>query len=145
MSRQPGPASRKPIRSKSSLTPPSPRADSLTRLQAGELDVLFAVDMFNEGVDLPNVDTVLMLRPTESLILWLQQLGRGLRWRRGKRLKVVDYIGNHRSFLGKARQRILFVPYAGVRMTGAAYTASVRSVFEQLVRSSVAEVKRRHG
>jgi superfamily II DNA or RNA helicase/HKD family nuclease/diadenosine tetraphosphate (Ap4A) HIT family hydrolase len=81
----------------------APRADSLTKLQAGELDVLFAVDMFNEGVDLPDVDTVLMLRPTESPVLWLQQFGRGLRRREGKRLKVVDYIGNHRSFLIKPR------------------------------------------
>lgn len=80
-----------------------PRARSLEALQAGEIDVLFAVDMFNEGVDLPDVDTVLMLRPTESSILWLQQFGRGLRRRVGKRLKVIDYIGNHRSFLIKPR------------------------------------------
>jgi superfamily II DNA or RNA helicase/HKD family nuclease/diadenosine tetraphosphate (Ap4A) HIT family hydrolase len=81
----------------------APRAESLERLQAGDLEVLFAVDMFNEGVDLPDVDTVLMLRPTESAVLWLQQFGRGLRRREGKRLKVVDYIGNHRSFLVKPR------------------------------------------
>jgi hypothetical protein len=80
-----------------------PRARSLERLQQGELDVLFAVDMFNEGLDLPDVDTVIMLRPTESRILWLQQFGRGLRVREGKRLKVIDYIGNHRSFLLKPR------------------------------------------
>jgi superfamily II DNA or RNA helicase/diadenosine tetraphosphate (Ap4A) HIT family hydrolase len=80
-----------------------PRARSLERLQQGEIDVLFAVDMFNEGLDLPDVDTVLMLRPTESRILWLQQFGRGLRVRPGKRLKVIDYIGNHRSFLLKPR------------------------------------------
>jgi superfamily II DNA or RNA helicase len=79
------------------------RARSLERLQAGELDVLFAVDMFNEGVDLPDVDTILMLRPTESPVLWLQQFGRGLRYRPDKRLKVIDYIGNHRSFLLKPR------------------------------------------
>lgn len=80
-----------------------PRTRSLERLQAGELDVLFAVDMFNEGVDIPDIDTVLMLRPTESPVLWLQQFGRGLRWRQGKRLKVIDYIGNHRTFLLKPR------------------------------------------
>lgn len=80
-----------------------PRARSLERLQAGELDVIFAVDMLNEGVDLPDLDTVLMLRPTESAVLWLQQFGRGLRWRPGKRLKVIDYIGNHRTFLLKPR------------------------------------------
>lgn len=80
-----------------------PRTHSLERLQRGELDVLCAVDMFNEGVDIPNVDTVMMLRPTESQILWLQQFGRGLRHVPGKRLKVIDYIGNHRAFLLKPR------------------------------------------
>jgi superfamily II DNA or RNA helicase len=84
-------------------TTSDPRTHSLERLQVGELDVLFAVDMFNEGVDLPDVDTILMLRPTESPILWLQQFGRGLRRREGKRLKVIDYIGNHRSFLLKPK------------------------------------------
>ena len=81
----------------------APRALSLERLDAGDLDVLCAVDMFNEGVDLPHVDTILMLRPTESRIVWLQQFGRGLRYLRDKRLKVIDYIGNHRSFLLKPR------------------------------------------
>src|SRR5690606_9842515 len=55
------------------------RSDSLQRLAEGELDVICCVDMFNEGLDLPQVDTVMMLRPTESRIIWLQQLGRGLR------------------------------------------------------------------
>jgi superfamily II DNA or RNA helicase/HKD family nuclease/diadenosine tetraphosphate (Ap4A) HIT family hydrolase len=81
----------------------APRAHSLERLSAGELDVVFAVDMFNEGVDLPNIDTVLMLRPTESRILWLQQFGRGLRRLPGKTLQVIDYIGNHRVFLTKTK------------------------------------------
>lgn len=80
-----------------------PRTHSLELLQRGELDVVCAVDMFNEGVDIPDVDTILMLRPTESRILWLQQFGRGLRHLPGKRLKVIDYIGNHRSFLLKPR------------------------------------------
>lgn len=80
-----------------------PRARSLEEFQAGQLDVLLAVDMLNEGVDVPDIDTVLMLRPTESAVLWLQQFGRGLRWRAGKRLKVIDYIGNHRTFLLKPR------------------------------------------
>jgi len=81
----------------------APRAQSLDRLKQGDLDVLFAVDMFNEGVDLPQLDTVMMLRPTESSILWLQQFGRGLRKHADKRLRVIDYIGNHRSFLVKPR------------------------------------------
>ena len=79
----------------------APRAASLERLQAGDIDIVFAVDMLNEGVDLPTLDTVMMLRPTESKILWLQQFGRGLRWVPEKRLTVIDYIGNHRVFLLK--------------------------------------------
>jgi len=68
----------------------APRARSLERLEAGELDVVCSVDMFNEGVDLPHVDTLLMLRSTESRILWLQQFGRGLRYLDGKTLRVID-------------------------------------------------------
>jgi hypothetical protein len=68
------------------------------------MGVLFAVDMFDEGVDAPSVDTVLMLRPPESTIVWIQQFGRGLRRAAGKdHLTVVDYIGNHRILLTKAR------------------------------------------
>lgn len=76
-----------------------PRTATLERLAAGELEVVFCVDMFNEGVDVPSVDTVLMLRPTHSSIVWLQQLGRGLRYLPGKTLTVLDFIGNHAAFL----------------------------------------------
>lgn len=81
----------------------APRTSSLEQLGRGEIDILFAVDMFNEGVDVPNIGTVMMLRPTESVIIWLQQLGRGLRRVEGKVLQVIDYIGNHRIFLTKLR------------------------------------------
>lgn len=81
----------------------APRSTSLEQLGRGEIDILFAVDMFNEGVDVPNIGTVMMLRPTESAIIWLQQLGRGLRRVEGKVLRVIDYIGNHRSFLTRIR------------------------------------------
>ncbi len=82
----------------------APRLSSLTNLQAGELDIVFAVDILNEGVDIPEIDTVLMLRPTESAIVWMQQFGRGLRVSQDKsHLIVLDYIGNHRIFLTKAR------------------------------------------
>ncbi len=82
----------------------APRAESLDRLRTGELEVICSIDMFNEGVDLPQVDCVLMLRPTESPVIFLQQLGRGLRTAAGKeRLAVIDFIGNHRSFLLKPR------------------------------------------
>ena len=78
----------------------APRHESLTDLESGELDIVFAVDIFNEGVDVPAIDTVLMLRPTASMVLFLQQIGRGLRLSEGKeRLVVVDFVGNHRAFL----------------------------------------------
>jgi superfamily II DNA or RNA helicase len=80
----------------------APRSESLEALQGGTLSVLCAVDMFNEGVDVPELDTVMMLRPTESRIVWLQQFGRGLRRSDpSKKLTVIDYIGNHRSFMLK--------------------------------------------
>lgn len=80
------------------------RSDSLDRLAAGELDVIFTVDLFNEGVDVPAIDSVLMLRPTESPVVFFQQLGRGLRLHAAKdHLEVLDLVGNHKSFLLKAR------------------------------------------
>ncbi|RUX10408.1 DUF3427 domain-containing protein, partial [Mesorhizobium sp. M2A.F.Ca.ET.037.01.1.1] len=82
----------------------APRTTSLKQLADGEIDVIFAVDMFNEGVDVPAIDTVMMLRPTESTVIWMQQLGRGLRAAEDKeQLIVIDYIGNHRAFLMKLR------------------------------------------
>jgi len=78
----------------------SDRRTALADLRSGKLQVVFSVDMFNEGVDVPEVDSVLMLRPTESPVVFLQQLGRGLRLSEGKdHLRVVDFVGNHRSFL----------------------------------------------
>ncbi len=74
-------------------------AESLQNLRSGELQTLCVVDMFNEGLDIPAVDRVIMLRPTESKVIFLQQLGRGLRASEGKsRLLVIDFVGNHRIF-----------------------------------------------
>lgn len=79
-------------------SPKIERADALDKLRRGEVKVLFSVDLFNEGVDLPDVDTLLLLRPTESPVLFLQQLGRGLRKAEGKTAcLVLDFIGRHRS------------------------------------------------
>lgn len=62
-----------------------------------EFNYLFVVDIFNEGVDIPEIDTLLFLRPTESLTVFLQQLGRGLRLAEGKDcLTVLDFVGNSR-------------------------------------------------
>jgi superfamily II DNA or RNA helicase len=67
------------------------------RLQRKETNYLFVVDIFNEGVDVPELDTVLFLRPTESLTIFLQQLGRGLRLAANKDcLTVLDFVGNAR-------------------------------------------------
>ncbi|MEN8133245.1 MAG: DEAD/DEAH box helicase family protein [Pseudomonadota bacterium] len=78
------------------------RNEALSQLEKGVIEALFSVDLFNEGVDIPAIDTVLMLRPSESKIIFLQQLGRGLRTHQGKeQLVVLDFIGNHISFFRK--------------------------------------------
>lgn len=72
------------------------RDTAIKKLKNGEIRVIFSVDMFNEGVDITSVDMVLFLRPTESPIVFLQQLGRGLRRSKGKEyLNVLDFIGNY--------------------------------------------------
>ena len=69
---------------------------AIQKLKNGEIRAIFSVDMFNEGVDITSVDMVMFLRPTESPIVFLQQLGRGLRKCRGKEfLTVLDFIGNY--------------------------------------------------
>ena len=69
---------------------------AIEKLKSGEIRVIFSVDMFNEGVDVPSVDMVMFLRPTESPTVFLQQLGRGLRKSNGKEyLNVLDFIGNY--------------------------------------------------
>ena len=69
---------------------------AIQKLKKGEIRAIFSVDMFNEGVDITSVDMVMFLRPTESPIVFLQQLGRGLRKCRGKEfLTVLDFIGNY--------------------------------------------------
>jgi hypothetical protein len=74
------------------------RVDLREQLVSGMINVLFVVDIFNEGVDIPEIDTVIFLRPTESLTVFLQQLGRGLRLSEGKDcLTVLDFVGNARE------------------------------------------------
>lgn len=70
------------------------RSTAKQRLEKGEIRFIFIVDIYNEGVDIPEVNTILFLRPTESLTVFLQQLGRGLRLSEGKEcLTVLDFIG----------------------------------------------------
>ncbi|WP_214108741.1 DUF3427 domain-containing protein [Acrocarpospora catenulata] len=104
-----------------SRTPQADREAGLRRLRSREVAVVFAVDLFNEGVDIPSIDTVLFLRPTDSATVFLQQLGRGLRLDDGKAcLTVLDFIGNqHRQFRFDRRYRAL---------TGASRTGVAREV-----------------
>ncbi len=72
------------------------RDKAIEKLKNQEIKVIFSVDMFNEGVDIAVLDMVMFLRPTESPIVFLQQLGRGLRTSKGKEyLNVLDFIGNY--------------------------------------------------
>jgi superfamily II DNA or RNA helicase len=73
------------------------RIGAVRELTGGRVSILFVVDLFNEGVDIPCIDLVMFLRPTESMTVFVQQLGRGLRLNPGKqRLIVLDFIGNYR-------------------------------------------------
>lgn len=74
------------------------RETLLKKFREGQFEVAFTVNMFNEGVDIPDVSTILMLRPTDSLTIFIQQIGRGLRLSDDKEcLKVLDFIGNYRT------------------------------------------------
>ncbi|MEU6844769.1 DUF3427 domain-containing protein [Streptomyces sp. NPDC046716] len=79
-------------------TPSEVRRRALDDLKTGDLQVIFSVDLLNEGLDIPDVDTLLFLRPTSSATVFLQQLGRGLRRSEDKAvLTVLDFIGQHRK------------------------------------------------
>ena len=98
-----------PAAALSAETPPAERHAAQARLRDRTINFLFVVDLYNEGVDIPEIDTILFLRPTESLTIFLQQLGRGLRLSPGKEcLTVLDFIGHaHRSFRFEQRFRAL--------------------------------------
>ena len=94
------------LTSKSSL---DLRREAPGKLKAGDLQIIFCVDLYNEGVDITNIDTVIFLRPTESLTVFLQQLGCGLRRDEGKsHLTVFDFIApQHANFNYETRFRAL--------------------------------------
>ncbi len=94
------------------------RRQGLEKLRDGRVNCIFAVDLFNEGLDIPHIDTVLMLRPTQSATIFLQQLGRGLRRAEGKAvLTVLDFVGmqnkqfrfdlKYRALTGLSRTRLV--------------------------------------
>lgn len=79
-------------------SPDDERLAALSNLANGRINVVFSVDLFNEGIDVPVIDTLLLLRPTDSPTLFLQQLGRGLRRTPGKDVcTVLDFVGCHRT------------------------------------------------
>ncbi|WKD61590.1 type I restriction enzyme EcoKI subunit R [Corynebacterium ciconiae DSM 44920] len=74
------------------------RERAIERLESGELDYIITVDLFNEGIDIPKVNQIVMLRPTQSVIVFTQQLGRGLRkYPEKDNLRVIDFIGNYKN------------------------------------------------
>jgi superfamily II DNA or RNA helicase len=100
-----------PAESLSAETSRADRSSAQGRLRSREVNFLFVVDLYNEGVDIPELDTVLFLRPTESLTVFLQQLGRGLRLDHENKkecLTVLDFVGQaHRNFRFDLRYRAL--------------------------------------
>lgn len=79
-------------------TPIIKRQEIISNFKDGKLDIIFTVDVFNEGVDIPCIDTILFLRPTSSYTVFIQQLGRGLRTFEGKqKLRILDLVGNFRG------------------------------------------------
>ncbi len=90
------------------------RGAALHDLAQGRIQAVCAVDLFNEGIDVPAVDRVVMLRPTESNVIFAQQLGRGLRTAPAKsRLIVIDFVGNHRVFGWRLRHLLALAGQAG--------------------------------
>ncbi|MBJ8349882.1 DUF3427 domain-containing protein [Streptococcus zalophi] len=74
------------------------REEAVEKLEKGQLDYLFTVDIFNEGIDIPSVNQVVMLRNTQSSIVFIQQLGRGLRKHKSKDyVTIIDFIGNYKN------------------------------------------------
>ncbi|MEK4523651.1 DUF3427 domain-containing protein [Psychrobacillus sp. FSL W7-1457] len=88
---------------------PEERITAQRKLVSGEINFIFVVDLYNEGIDIPEINTVLFLRPTESLTVFLQQLGRGLRLADGKEcLTVLDFVGQaHKDYPFEEKFRAL--------------------------------------
>jgi hypothetical protein len=110
----------------------APERDDLVKaFREDRINVAFTVDLFNEGVDFPNVQVLLFIRPTESKTVFVQQLGRGLRLCAGKeRVRVLDFIGNYkranliRDYLAKAKHEVEIDDAAGRRRRKVEYEYS---------------------
>lgn len=129
-------------------TPDEERRLALRDLAEGRVNVVFSVDLFNEGVDVPTVDTLLMLRPTDSPTLFLQQLGRGLRKSPGKvSCTVLDFVGHHRTefrfdrrlgaLLGGARKEVERQVEAGFPFLPAGCHMELDRVASQIVLQNI--------
>lgn len=132
----------------SGTTPPDLRRGALSDLAEGRVQVVFSVDLLNEGVDIPAVDVVLMLRPTESATLFLQQLGRGLRAAPNKTVcTVLDFVGTHhqefrfdrryRALLGGTRRELERSIETGFPFLPAGCHLELDEVAEEIVLRSV--------
>lgn len=125
------------------------RRDELNKqLTRGEINYLFVVDIFNEGVDIPEVDTVLFLRPTDSLTIFLQQLGRGLRLAPGKQLLTVfdfvaqlnqkyDFTSRFRSLMVKSGKSVIEQVREGFTLLPHGCTIHMESKAQQNILNSI--------
>lgn len=131
-------------------TPDQERKDALAQLASGAIAVVFSVDLFNEGVDVPSLNMLLMLRPTDSPVLFLQQLGRGLRRNEGKSIcTVLDFVGQHRkefrfdrklrALLGGTRKGLREQVEAGFPFLPAGCHMELDRVSSERVLASIAE------
>ena len=131
-------------------SPRDEREAALRDLAAGTVRVVFTVDLFNEGVDVPAVDTLLLLRPTDSPTLFLQQLGRGLRRTHGKTIcTVLDFVGLHRkefrfdrrlrALLGGSRKNVERQVEQGFPFLPAGCHLELDSVAQEVVLRSIRE------
>ncbi|MEQ1735286.1 MAG: DUF3427 domain-containing protein [Rhodoglobus sp.] len=131
-------------------TPAGERRAALRDLADGRVKVVFSVDLFNEGVDVPVVDMLLLLRPTDSATLFLQQLGRGLRKHHGKTVcTVLDFVGHHRkefrfdrrfrALLGGTRKQLVEQIERGFPFLPAGCHLELDAVASELVLANIRE------
>lgn len=122
------------------------RQHAKTRLTLGEIKMIFVVDLYNEGIDIPVVNTILFLRPTESLTVFLQQLGRGLRLAEGKEcLTVLDFIGQahqNYNFQDKFRALIGHTKHSVQHYVENGFSSLPRGSFVQLEKQAKAYILR---
>lgn len=106
-----------PAQAVTSANDPESRDRAISALKDGRLKALFTVDLFNEGVDIPEANTLLLLRPTASPTVFLQQLGRGLRLYKDKVCTVLDFIGQQHEEFGFAPRYAALTGRRGKRLT----------------------------